>query len=384
MSPRPTLLGWSVFLAALSFTPFVRAADDVTPAKAAEAKLDSGSKAPEFKPTAWVQGAPVTAFETGKTYLIECWATWCGPCIAQIPHLNALHKKYESKGLVIIGTNVWDKDEANAAKFVKAKGAAMSYRIAFDNKADGQVTRDWLKAAGVNGIPHAFAVRDGVILWHGHPASLDEATLETMLAGKYDVAVESAKLRAAAATEAANKTKLSEAYKSIGEAIVAKDYDLALKRVDEFAALLPEARRSLPVSMAKLRVFAAKKDTAAAADLVRGLLKRTPPDVVLGLNLANAITSQPVFAGDKALAKLAAEAASGAMADANFAKQPGVLMLVAKAQYLAGDKDAALAKLKAIPKPSEDVDARVKKYHATVEKCIAAVTAGEPWPEGAR
>ena len=40
----------------------------------------------------WVQGEGPTAFEPGKVYVFECWATWCGPCVALIPHVNHLHK----------------------------------------------------------------------------------------------------------------------------------------------------------------------------------------------------------------------------------------------------------------------------------------------------
>ena len=45
----------------------------------------------------WIQGEAPKSFESGKIYMFECWATWCGPCIAAIPHVNALHKKYYDK-----------------------------------------------------------------------------------------------------------------------------------------------------------------------------------------------------------------------------------------------------------------------------------------------
>ena len=51
----------------------------------------------------WVQGAGPTAFELDKVYVFECWATWCGPCVALIPHVNELHKKYYDKGLRVHG-----------------------------------------------------------------------------------------------------------------------------------------------------------------------------------------------------------------------------------------------------------------------------------------
>ena len=124
-------------------------------------KLDIGSPAPEFKVAAWIQGEPVTGFEAGKTYLIECWATWCGPCVAQIPHMNGLHQKYADKGLVVIGMNVSDGPLKRIEKFVGDRRDKMSYRVAFDGPKDGFFVKHWMDAAGVRPIPHTFVVRDG-------------------------------------------------------------------------------------------------------------------------------------------------------------------------------------------------------------------------------
>ena len=47
----------------------------------------------------WIQGEGPVSFEPGKVYVFECWATWCGPCVALIPHVNELHEKYYDQGL---------------------------------------------------------------------------------------------------------------------------------------------------------------------------------------------------------------------------------------------------------------------------------------------
>ena len=57
----------------------------------------------------------------GKPVLIDFWATWCGPCRVEIPHLKELHKKYGKNGLVVIGLNLEDpvEDKQAVKKFVK-------------------------------------------------------------------------------------------------------------------------------------------------------------------------------------------------------------------------------------------------------------------------
>ena len=69
---------------------------------AAAATLSVGDKVPELKGITWLQGDAVKSFdEKGKVYMLELWATWCGPCVAIIPHVNDLHKKYADKGLFV-------------------------------------------------------------------------------------------------------------------------------------------------------------------------------------------------------------------------------------------------------------------------------------------
>lgn len=59
--------------------------------------------APPLQLTAW-QGTPMTAAKLkGKIVLVDFWATWCGPCIAQIPHANEMARKYADKGVLVFG-----------------------------------------------------------------------------------------------------------------------------------------------------------------------------------------------------------------------------------------------------------------------------------------
>ena len=149
------------------------------------AGLKVGDPAPATRPESMLQGAAVKEFKKGEIYVFECWASWCGPCVVAIPHLNDLHKKMAKKGVIITGVNVWEaeRDAASAQRakdFLKAQGDKMSYRVAVGGKA---FIKDWLEAADVNGIPHAFVVADGKIAWMGHPIQLTPEIIGDILTG---------------------------------------------------------------------------------------------------------------------------------------------------------------------------------------------------------
>src|SRR5436305_4114419 len=63
------------------------------------ASLKPGDLAPPLMATKWLQGREVPKFEPGGVYVVEFWATWCGPCIAFMPHLAELQARYRDNGL---------------------------------------------------------------------------------------------------------------------------------------------------------------------------------------------------------------------------------------------------------------------------------------------
>ena len=153
--------------------------------------LKIGDPAPKLKTGKWVQGEPVKEFQKGKAYIVEFWATWCGPCRASIPHLNAVYNKFKDKGLIVVGQNCWEQDESLVGPFIKKMGDKMTYRVALDDKTankKGAMATTWMAAAGRRGIPSAFLVdTKGVIAWIGHPMELKDEVIEQVLAGKFDV-----------------------------------------------------------------------------------------------------------------------------------------------------------------------------------------------------
>jgi len=59
--------------------------------------------------------------QRGRVVLVNFWATWCGPCRQEMPHLNKLYDKYKSSGFVLLGVNV-DEDTRQAASVASKLG----------------------------------------------------------------------------------------------------------------------------------------------------------------------------------------------------------------------------------------------------------------------
>jgi tetratricopeptide (TPR) repeat protein len=107
----------------------------------------------------------------------------------------------------------------------------MSYAVAIGGE---KFVRDWLEAAKVNGIPHAFVVNgDGIIVWMGHPMQLDEKMLGDLLTGTKPAEPVDNKTEKKT-KDAAVKDETSSTLEKLGEALNNKNWDLAEK-------ILPEA-----------------------------------------------------------------------------------------------------------------------------------------------
>jgi thiol-disulfide isomerase/thioredoxin len=155
--------------------------------------LQVGDPAPALPVAKWVKGQPVKQFEKGKVYVVEFWATWCGPCRQTIPHLTKLATQYSDK-VTIVGVSIWehpDPRDPNAymqrvERFVRDMGDKMNYTVAVDGVA-GTVAKTWMEAAGRRSIPAAFVVdQQQRIVWIGHPMDGLDKVLEKVVAGTYD------------------------------------------------------------------------------------------------------------------------------------------------------------------------------------------------------
>jgi len=208
---------------------------NVFEAEAAERpQLYIGDRAPNLQNTKHVSGDEFNGFSNNKATVVEFWATWCGPCIAGIPHLNDLTEKHDGEAQ-IVSVNIWDEqpDESADARmkrvseWVENRGD-MAYTVSVDTSKG--LEDSYMAAAGQNGIPAAFVVNsEGIITWIGHPMQMDEA-LERTIAGKIDPKKEAEKQLNAQATQqvmqqmwvALQQGELADAY-ATGRAMVKND-----------------------------------------------------------------------------------------------------------------------------------------------------------------
>lgn len=212
-------------------------------AMAAAASLKPGDavKPEAIGAATMIKGEAPKEWVKDHVYVLECWATWCGPCVQAIPHVNELYSQLKDKGLHVVGMNVWEDDKAKVEEFVKTKGDGMSYPVAFVGM-EGPFADEWLKAAGVNGIPHAFVVKNGKLLFGTHPAGLTKEVLGDLLAGGEKEAAIVKKQQEAAAKEAeanaeqeketaARKERMGDFDEELNKLGQAQDHEGAMKLV---------------------------------------------------------------------------------------------------------------------------------------------------------
>jgi thiol-disulfide isomerase/thioredoxin len=305
---------------------------------AEEATLKVGDKAPKLQVGKWVQGEPVKELEKSKAYIVEFWATWCGPCRVSIPHLNELHQKYKEKGLIVIGQDVWERDESAVVPFVKKMGDKMTYRVALDDKSKserGAMADAWMTAAGQGGIPSAFVVdKQGTIAWIGHPMELKEKTLEQVLDGTFDV-----KKAAAEQSEAQkNQQQLRALSRELGTAMQDEKWEAAEATLQKMEKLLPEEHRDA-LSMARVQIHFGKKDYKGGYKLIEQISDKNKDNAMLQNQLAwDLATREDLAERDLKLAEKIATRAN----DAAGGKDAAILDTLARVQFMNGKKDKAV------------------------------------------
>lgn len=187
----------------------------------AAAQVNVGDK-PQLAFRDFSSGKPVSLEQMrGKIVVVDFWATWCGPCVAQAPHMVQIARDYGPKGLVMVGVSL----DTNGQKLEQmSQQLGFNWPQSFDGGGNKAISAAW----GVRSIPATFILGpDGTVLWKGHPARMDMPLMEAF--AKHPPELVDAKTLAAA------NTALDEIEKAINEGS-------ELVAIRQLAAIPAEAR----------------------------------------------------------------------------------------------------------------------------------------------
>jgi thiol-disulfide isomerase/thioredoxin len=151
-------------------------AQQMVPALRKQAALGVGKVFPDFNEKD-LDGQPLSlARFKGKVVLVDFWATWCGPCIAELPHVLSTYRKHHDEGFEIVGISL-DSDREKLNAFIKERG--MTWPQYFDGQ--GWQTK-LAQEYGVNSIPATFLLdAEGKVIAKGlRGEALEEAVAKAL------------------------------------------------------------------------------------------------------------------------------------------------------------------------------------------------------------
>lgn len=312
---------------------------------------------------------PITTFEKDKVYVLEFWATWCGPCVASMPHMSELQEKYADYDVTFIGVS--DEPLATVVSFLfkeyKADGKIHNDRAQYTLTCDpdNSTHRDYFKAAGQNGIPCAFIIgKDSKVEWIGHPMTIDEP-LDKIVRDNWDRDT----FKANWEKEAAAEREMMAMQQKYYAAIQTGDFETALGLLNTAPENHPE---STEIQFQKFMLLASQMDKPKEAYVLAGQIGEQNWDNSMMLNrIAWIIVDQPgIKTRDLDLSLKLALRANELTND----KDAAVLDTVGRVYFEKGDlKNAIKYQTKAVEFASEgpmaeDIKASLEKYKAAQKK----------------
>jgi thiol-disulfide isomerase/thioredoxin len=317
-------------------------------------KLSVGDPAPGMDIEKWVKNSE-TKIEDGKVYLVEFWATWCGPCIRAMPHLSALQREFADELTVIA---VSSEEVGKVSAFVKKQGSKMDMTVAVDRS--NATNRAWFDAAGLTGIPASFIVdRKGKIAYIGNPHSDDfEPTLRQVISGRFDPKLQN---------------QASPALKQARDARKVRNWRLASMHFDEVLVLDPGIFANAGLENYEMMLVDMDSKDAANTYARNELMnKHFASDAGALQQLAEKIAADPKIDASKRDMDLALEAAQAARRLAGDTN-PQALATEANIRYLRGETAQAVdlqkqAYFNASPKKKPEYKRMLTTYQEAGER----------------
>lgn len=133
-----------------------------------------GTDAAPIEVDKWFQGK--ADLSGSKATLLVFWEVWCPHCKKEMPSLAEEEAKYKAKGIQIVGLTKVTKSATDEKVDEFLKENKVKFPVGKE-KEGGSLS----KAYAVSGIPAAALVKDGKVIWRGHPARLDDATIDALM-----------------------------------------------------------------------------------------------------------------------------------------------------------------------------------------------------------
>ena len=302
-------------------------------ASATTDSLQLGDPAPIIKGAKWLRGSPVDKWQQGHVYILDFWATWCKPCMTQMPAHQALQDQHADRNVHVVGIAIWsDKGPMTPAEALELH-PGLKYVIAKD--LNNNVADVFMGGTKMRGLPALMLVDlHGRLAWVGDPGEEFEMALEAVIADTFDL--DAARLQDEVRRESQDLFAEIDEYRRSGNP------GLAAERVDDVIAL-DQTRNGWAYAM-KYEIFVTDlKDWSAAEEVVQEFTAsesgRNPFfNYVFVLRMLKATEALPVAQRDLdnalQLALIAVESADN--------PTPDYLATLARVHYLRGERDEAV------------------------------------------
>lgn len=312
-----------------------------------QGRLLVGDPAPLIEAAHWYRGEPRSRLSLGNVYVVDLWATWCGPCVRAMPHLSELQNKYAEQGLRVIAVSIDTGDSAHeqVERFLERRSEDISFDVALDT---GETKAAWLDASGRDSIPSTYVVnREGTVAWIGNPNTPEgefgepviDRVLREVMSGTYDIAeaVDDARAGIVQEREAQNRAeRVQKLTEEMGQLWGGGDVEGALAIIDVIVSLDPENNSGLALRKAEVLLFERNKPNEAAAFFVQMM------DGPYFDDNETLLRFTMLFTGD---ADPGAEGREAAVAAAELVvsrqPHPEHILALARAQFAAGNQDEA-------------------------------------------
>ncbi len=338
-------------------------------ARAALPSLAIGDPAPPLQVDQWVLGEPVDPVLNGGVFVVEFWATWCGPCRVGMPHISEL-QQHHGDAVKFVGVTREDVETVEGFLDSDAPDGRLwrelvQYRMVTD--LDGATNVAYMQAANQNGIPTAFIVgREGIVEWIGHPMNID-LPLQQVVDGAWD--------RDAAIAEFQQQQRMQEFAAQIRPMLQKQQWDQALDALDGLEQEIGKNASLLKYRLMILQQSGNEEQTAP----IRAELVELVWDNPSALNAIAWEIASSRQAGDLELAKRAAERASKLRED----KDASILDTVARVHYELRDLDQAIHWQRLAVENNSGIDEinETLETYLAEQKELAAPDTTEPEPE---